>query len=362
MGDLVGNYHDIFNVFKNKRVLVTGDTGFKGSWLSLWLKEIGADVVGYALPPERKNDHFNIIGLDKIIHHINGDIRDEASVNKVFDEFQPEVLFHLAAQPIVRYSYEEPKLTFDTNVGGSVNILEGVRRTKPLKALVYVTSDKCYRNKEWIWGYRENDELGGHDPYSASKAAAEIVFSSYLNSFFKEKEEFGAASVRAGNVIGGGDWAKDRIVPDSIKALMNNKEVVLRNPMATRPWQHVLEPLSGYMLLAARLLVEPVKYSGAWNFGPGEEATRTVEYLAESIIKYWGDGEIKCEININAPHEAGLLKLNCDKANNLLRWSGKWCFDKTVEETVRWYKSFMNDDKILKISREQINLYMGDTI
>lgn len=306
------------SVLKGKRILVTGDTGFKGSWLCLWLHLLGARVFGYALPPEREDDHFNLLDLGKIIEHETGDIRDWESVRKSFNRIQPEILFHLAAQPLVRYSYQEPKLTFDTNVAGSVNILEAARLSRSLKAVIYVTSDKCYRNNEWIWGYRENDALGGHDPYSASKAAAELIFSSYLDSFLKKRIEFGAASVRAGNVIGGGDWASDRIVPDAMRALKSDNPILLRNPDSTRPWQHVLEPLSGYMILAANLLFEPKKFSGAWNFGPRAESIRTVKELAEAVVKYWGSGRVLVDRDMNAPHEAGLLHLNCDKANQLL--------------------------------------------
>jgi CDP-glucose 4,6-dehydratase len=228
MNDLI---KEISKVFSGKKVLVTGHTGFKGSWLSLWLNELGADVSGYALPPKHEDDHFNLLGLNKLIYHFEGDIRDLSSLQHVFDEVQPEFLFHLAAQPLVRYSYQEPKITFDTNIGGSVNILECVRNTPSLKSVIYVTSDKCYQNKEWVWGYRENDELGGRDPYSASKAAAELIFSSYVDSFFKNREGFGIASVRAGNVIGGGDWSLDRIVPDSIKSLKNGQPITIRNPL-----------------------------------------------------------------------------------------------------------------------------------
>ena len=307
------------DIYQEKRVLVTGDTGFKGSWLSLWLHEMGAEVVGYSLPPERDEDHFNMIGLDKIIHHVNGDIRDFISLKKVFVDFQPEILLHLAAQSIVKFSYEEPKLTFDTNVGGSVNVLEAVRLTPSLRSVIYVTSDKCYKNNEWIWGYRENDELGGHDPYSASKAAAEIVFSAYMDSFLNEREGFGAASVRAGNVIGGGDWALDRIVPDCIRALQSGQPVLLRNPNSTRPWQHVLEPLSGYLMLAAKIYSNAEVFSGAWNFGPRGESIRTVQDLAEKIVAFWGKGKIKTDIQHGSSYEARLLHLNCDKAQQLLR-------------------------------------------
>ena len=350
------------NFYKNKRVLVTGDTGFKGSWLSLWLHELGADVIGYALPPERDEDHFNLIGLDKIIHHVDGDIRDFTALKKIFNDFKPEFLFHLAAQALVKFSYEEPKLTFDTNIGGSVNILEAVRSTPSLCSVIYVTSDKCYKNKEWLWGYRENDELGGHDPYSASKAAAEMVFSAYMDSFLSKREGFGAASVRAGNVIGGGDWVLDRIVPDCIKALQSGQPIIVHNPNSTRPWQHVLEPLSGYLLLASEIYRNPVKYSGAWNFGPRGESIHTVKDLAERIIGFWGKGEIQVDSQHDAPREARLLHLNCDKAQQILRWRPCWDFGRAVDETARWYKEVLSGKPALQISRLQIKDYMEGAI
>lgn len=348
----------MLSLFKGKRVLVTGDTGFKGSWLSLWLHELGADIVGYALPPERDNDHFNLLGLDKIIHHVEGDIRELSSLQRVFDGFQPEFLFHLAAQPLVRFSYDEPKLTFDTNVGGSVNILEASRSTPSLRSVIYVTSDKCYRNKEWVWGYRENDELGGRDPYSASKAAAEIVFSAYMDSFFSRREWIGVASVRAGNVIGGGDWAMDRIVPDSIRSLQNRQPIMLRNPSSTRPWQHVMEPLFGYLMLAAKLYNTPKEYLGSWNFGPQIDSIRTVQDLADKIVNCWGEGEVQINIQDDAPHEASLLQLNCDKANQILGWHSRWDFERTVVETVRWYREVTDGKPALLVTKEQIKEYM----
>lgn len=346
------------NIYKGKRVLVIGDTGFKGSWLSLWLHELGADVVGYALPPKQDKDHFKVISLDRLIHHINGDIRDFTLFKGVLDKFQPEFLFHLAAQALVKFSYKEPKLTFDTNVGGSVNILEAIRLTPSVCSTIYVTSDKCYKNKEWIWGYRESDELGGCDPYSASKAAAEIIFSAYINSFFNERERFGAASVRAGNVMGGGDWALDRIVPDCIRSLQLEQPIIVRNPISTRPWQHVLEPLSGYLLLAAKIYNNSKKYSGAWNFGPLGESIRTVQDLAEKIVVFWGTGEVKVAIQHGAPHEARLLHLNCDKSQQLLNWHPRWDFERTVEETVRWYKEVLAGKPALQISKQQIKSHM----
>jgi CDP-glucose 4,6-dehydratase len=358
MDQVVNVAHPFSAAFKGKRVLVTGDTGFKGSWLCLWLHQLGAKVIGYALPPEREDDHFNLLGLAKLIEHVDGDILDNAAFNAVVQRVQPEILFHLAAQPLVRYSYAEPKLTFDTNIGGAVNILEAARLSKSLKALVYVTSDKCYRNNEWVWGYRENDEMGGHDPYSASKAAAELVFSSYQDSFFKAREGFGAATVRAGNVIGGGDWALDRIVPDSIRALRAGEAIHLRNPNSTRPWQHVLEPLSGYLMTAARLLEQPQRFAGAWNFGPDSESIRTVGELAQMIVKEWGDGKVVVAEQINAPHEANLLHLNCDKAHQLMRWRPKWNADRAIGETVSWYRRVHEGESALEISSQQILAYM----
>ncbi len=344
--------------FKGRRVLVTGDTGFKGSWLCLWLHQLGAQVYGYALPPEREDDHFNQLKLDKYIEHITGDIRDLAAVTQAFERSQPEIVFHLAAQPLVRYSYAEPKLTFDTNVAGSVNILEAARECKTLKALVYVTSDKCYRNNEWIWGYRENDELGGHDPYSASKAAAELVFSSYQDSFFHARPNFGAATVRAGNVIGGGDWALDRIVPDAIRALRCGEPIKIRNPNSTRPWQHVLEPLSGYLMTAANLLDKPKRFSGAWNFGPDSESIRTVGDLANMLVAGWGSGKLEIAQQSNAPHEACLLHLNCDKAHQLMHWRPKWNVNRAIAETVGWYREVHEGRDAMAVSSRQIQAYM----
>ena len=345
-----------------KRVLITGDTGFKGTWLSLWLRELGADVVGYALPPEQDHAHFNLLKLNQLIQHVTGDIRDIEAMGAIFREFEPDLVFHLAAQSLVRYSYGEPKQTFDTNVGGSLNVLECVRATPSIKALVYVTSDKCYKNREWLWGYRENDELGGHDPYSASKAAAELVFSSYMDSFFSRRDDFGAASVRAGNVIGGGDWATDRIFPDCIRALLKKEPVYLRNPNATRPWQHVLDPLYGYLLTAVRLLQDPKQYSGAWNFGPEGTSIRTVKQLADKVVLCWGEGvvQVSSDTQQQAPHEAYLLNLCCDKAHSLLNWHPRWGFDLAVSETVSWYKEMADGHPVLELSRRQISEYMGE--
>ncbi|MEL4894912.1 CDP-glucose 4,6-dehydratase [Crocosphaera sp. Alani8] len=348
---------DELSVFSGKKVFLTGDTGFKGSWLGFWLHELGAEVLGYALPPQQPIDHFSAIGLDSIIKHVDGDIRNLEQLLDTVQNFQPEFVFHLAAQPLVRLSYSNPKLTFSTNVDGSVNVLEAVRLTPSVRSLIYATSDKCYKNREWIWGYRENDELGGHDPYSASKAAAELVFSSYYDSFFQFVEQLGVASVRAGNVIGGGDWAENRIIPDCIRSLKTKQPIMLRNPASTRPWQHVLEPVFGYLALAAKLYTTPKSYSGSWNFGPRIDSIQSVQTLATEVIKVWGDGEIISNIDNNAPHEARLLQLNCDKANQLLGWSPCWDFARTIQETVHWYQSVVKGDDALSLTQKQIQAY-----
>lgn len=348
------------NTFRKKKVLVTGHTGFKGSWLSVWLHMLGAEVIGYALPPIQEISHFSLLGLDKIMHNVYGDIRDFDQLNVVFSKYNPDFVFHLAAQPLVRESYRNPKITFDTNIGGTINVLEAVRTHPSVKSLICVTSDKCYKNKEWIWGYRENDDLGGPDPYSASKASAEFVFGAFLDSFFSRRNNLGAATVRAGNVIGGGDWSQERIVPDCIKAISEKREIVLRNPNATRPWQHVLEPLSGYLLLAKKLYENPSTFQGSWNFGPDGREVNTVGDLAQSIVTYWGNGSVRCIIEQDAPHEAGLLQLNCEKARQQLKWKQRWNFERTVKKTVEWYKGSILGKRVFDLTVGQINEYMED--
>lgn len=346
--------------FNRKKILITGDTGFKGSWLALWLKTLGADVYGYALPAENNHSHFKVAGLNSAITHFDGNLLDYELLKRVFDKIQPEIVFHLAAQALVRYSYNEPKLTFDTNVSGSVNILEIVRNSDSVKSLVYVTSDKCYKNKEWIWGYRENDELGGHDPYSASKAAAEIVFASYVDSFFYQNPGIGLGSVRAGNVIGGGDWAEDRIVPDCIRSLMNNSDIVIRNPKSVRPWQHVLEPLYGYLLLAMNLYENPKDFSGSWNFGPEIDSFRTVHEIANKIICVFGKGKLSFTSNDKNKLETNLLHLNCDKAICNLGWKPVWDFETSVKRTAEWYKNYLMGTDPQSLSLKDINQFMED--
>jgi CDP-glucose 4,6-dehydratase len=350
------NLVTVLSKFRGKRVLITGDTGFKGSWLSFWLLQYGADVYGYALPALTKS-HFRSLRLDKSMDHKDGDVRDAEFLRKTFRKVKPEVVFHLAAQPIVRRSYRDPVETFETNVSGAVNLLESVRLSDSVTSLVFVTSDKCYKNIEQVAGYTESDQLGGHDPYSASKAAAELVFSSYNDSFFKQRQGFGAASGRAGNVIGGGDWSEDRIIPDCIRSLTANKPIVLRNPNATRPWQHVLEPLSGYIVLAERLMSEPKSVEGAWNFGPDEAETRTVHDVAQAAVGHWGSGSVEIESNHSHPHEANLLQLDCTKARQQLQWAPRWHFAETVEKTVQWYKQVEDGAKAIDVTTNQLSQY-----
>ncbi len=355
MEGLVGR--DVFAAFAGKRALITGDTGFKGSWLSLWLAELGARVTGLALPAEPANLLARAVADAKLVHHVDGDIRDLDTVCRTLAAAQPDFVFHLAAQALLRRSYAEPQATFATNLLGSVNVLEAVRRTESVRAVVYITSDKCYLNKERYEPYREDDELGGSDPYSASKACAELAFRAYDQSFLGRRRDLGAASARAGNVIGGGDRSPDRIVPDTIAALEAGRPVVLRKPDATRPWQHVLDPLYGYMRLAVALTRDPYRFGGAYNFGPDEAAIRTVDDLARAIVRAWGHGEIVHRPDPAAPHEATLLHLSSAKAQERLGWSARWGFERAAAETARWYRAVHDGTSPLAVSREQISAY-----
>ncbi|MBL9138096.1 MAG: CDP-glucose 4,6-dehydratase [Verrucomicrobiales bacterium] len=329
--------------FQGRRVLVTGHTGFKGSWLCEWLLGLGAQVTGFSQPPETDPALFNQLGLASRMDHVLGDIRGEAAVARVVSETRPDFVFHLAAQPLVRRSYREPIATWQTNVMGTLHVLEALRRLDQPCAAVLITTDKCYENREWVYGYRENDALGGRDPYSSSKAAAEIAIHAWRHSYFPAGDgPVRIASARAGNVIGGGDWSEDRIVPDCIRALRRGQPVKMRNPWATRPWQHVLEPLSGYLWLAACLLhpgwvqQTPETLCGPFNFGPGPDANRSVAELVQEIMKYC-EGSFVDAGDPNAPHEAGRLQLNTDRAHALLRWSPVWRFQQVVLETAKWY-------------------------
>ena len=350
--------------YRGKRVLVTGHTGFKGSWLCLWLLELGASVAGFSLYLPSHPCNFEAINLKKRIAHYKGDIRNVEELKKVFDEFKPQIVFHLAAQSIVRRSYDEPKLTFDTNLGGTVNILECIRTYPFVRAAIIITSDKCYRNVEWEWGYRENDILGGDDPYSASKACAEIACRAYIKSYFNKEDAPKIATTRAGNVIGGGDWAKDRIIPDCVRAWSKGGKAIIRKPEATRPWQHVLEPLSGYLWLGANLINNPDNIAGeAFNFGPDNKVIKSVRELVNLFLKFWGNGSWEHGPLEQEKRESTLLKLCCDKALHRLGWHSILSFDETVRLTAEWYKNYYNKKSdIYKFSCSQIDFYVKKAI
>ncbi len=349
--------------FRGRRVLVTGHTGFKGSWLSQWLLDLGAEVHGLSLAPDTVPALFDVLGLSKrMASHRLTDVRDAAAVQVAVAAIRPEVVFHLAAQPLVRLSYREPAATWATNVQGTVNVLEAVRAVGCVRACVVVTSDKCYENREQVWGYRETDAMGGHDPYSSSKGAAEIAVSSWRRSFFQDPAGTILASGRAGNVIGGGDWSADRIVVDFVKAIVAGEPLRLRNPGATRPWQHVLEPLSGYLLLAASLLpANGARFADGWNFGPVDASVASVKDLADRLVAAWGSGVVETPGNAGQPHEAGLLKLDVSKAGTQLGWKGIWDVQRTVVETVAWYKSqHQGGIDVSAVTRGQIAAYAAD--
>lgn len=336
------------NIYKNKTVLVTGHTGFKGSWLSIWLRELGANVIGYALDPYTEKDNFVLAKLEDKIMDIRGDIRDKEHLERVFEQYKPDFIFHLAAQPLVRLSYDQPVETYEVNVMGTINVMECIRKTPKTKVGIMITTDKCYENKEQIWGYRENEAFGGYDPYSSSKGAAEIAISSWRNSFFNpkdyEKHKKSIASVRAGNVIGGGDWSLDRIIPDCIRALEKGEAINIRNPKAIRPWEHVLEPLSGYLLLGQKMYEEPSKYCEGWNFGPNLDSIVPVWEIGEKIIKYYGSGKLEDKSKKGELHEAKLLALDITKARFNLGWKPRWDIDRAIEKTVEWYKNYSSED------------------
>lgn len=346
------------NIYKGRKVLITGHTGFKGSWLAIWLKELGAEVYGYALAPYSEQDNFVICELKKEMNHKIGDVRDGEELKAYFKEVQPDFAFHLAAQPLVLLSYQDPLNTFNTNLMGTVNFWEAVRDTSSVKAAVNVTTDKCYDNKEWVWGYRENDPMGGKDPYSASKGCSELITNAYLESFFKTEGTCNIASARAGNVIGGGDWAVDRIIPDYFRAYQNNEKLIIRNPHATRPWQHVLEPLSGYLSLGSELYQKGKKFSGGWNFGPEDMTHYSVKNLIDELLKLDSRGGYTIPENIEKPHEAVLLKLDISKAIEFLKWKPVLSFKETVAFTLEGYKEDIQNHTDLYQSRlNQIKNY-----
>jgi CDP-glucose 4,6-dehydratase len=328
--------------WRDKRVFLTGHTGFKGSWMSIWLQEMGAIVKGFSLKPYTSPNLFEVARVAEGMESEIGDIRSLEAVTASMLAFNPDILFHMAAQPLVRLSYVEPVATYATNVMGTLHVLESARKCKNLKSIVCITTDKCYENKEWPWGYRENEPMGGHDPYSSSKGCCELLIASYRNSFFNTKESPALATVRAGNVIGGGDWSSDRLIPDILKAFEKSKPVVVRNPLATRPWQHVLEPLSGYLVLAEKLYNRGETFAGAWNFGPKDEDCQSVEWILNRMINTWGEGATwQLDTNKN-PHEAGYLKLDCSKAAQELKWTPKWNLNFTLNSIVHWHKAWLD--------------------
>lgn len=356
---------DVFdNFYKNKRVLITGHTGFKGSWLSVWLHELGAEVVGVGLDPYSEKDNFVLSGLgNKIKADIRKDIRDSKRMKEIFREYQPEIVFHLAAQPLVRQSYDIPVETYETNLMGTIHVMEAMRNTESVKVGVIITTDKCYENKEQIWGYRENEPMGGYDPYSSSKGAAEIAISSWRRCFFNpadygKKHHVSLASVRAGNVVGGGDWAKDRIVPDCIRALEGGKPIEIRNPNAIRPWQHVLEPLNGYLLLAQKMWDAPTDYCEGWNFGPRAESISTVWEVATRLVENYGKGQLQDRSDPNALHEANFLMLDISKAKFKLGWEPRMNIDQCMNMVVDWYKHYQRLD-VYELCVEQISRYLS---
>jgi CDP-glucose 4,6-dehydratase len=344
--------------WQGKRVLLTGHTGFKGSWLSLWLHSLGARVTGFSLDPPTSPSLFDLACVGELLEDIRGDVRDAGLVAKTVQRANPEVVIHMAAQPIVRESYRDPVGTYATNVMGTVHVLDGVRQTPGVRSVVIVTTDKCYENREWVWGYRENEAMGGYDPYSSSKGCAELVASAYRQSFFNPKDHskhgVGVASARAGNVIGGGDWASDRLIPDCVRALLNREPVRIRNPHAIRPWQHVLEPLSGYLLLAQNLYNEGARFSEPWNFGPDDCDARPVLWIVKRLCEKWGGGA-SFEIDAGAhPHEATYLKLDCSKARASLGWNAKWALPDALERIVEWTKAFQESADVRSVCLRQI--------
>ena len=353
---------NLLKLYKGKKVLVTGHTGFKGSWLSSWLNELGAEVTGVSLDPQTTKDNFVLSGLQNSIpNDIRGDIRNKNKVDAVFKNVKPDFVFHLAAQPLVLESFKNPVDTHETNIMGTINILDAIRRSDHNITSIFITSDKCYDNREWVWGYRESDPMGGYDPYSASKGACELIIASYTNSYFLPEEfdshQKAIASVRAGNVIGGGDWAENRIVPDFIRAIETGQEIQVRSPLAKRPWQHVLEPLGGYLMLGARLMEDPVHYSGAWNFGPNHGNIVTVKELVEKLIKFYGKGRWRDVSSRKKEHESNLLALDISKSAHILKWHPMLNLNETIQLTVDWYKNYSSEN-VYTLGLNQIRQYM----
>ncbi len=352
---------EFLNIYKGKKVLITGHTGFKGSWLTVWLNMLGANVIGYALDPLYDDGVFVSSKIGEKIIDYRADVRDFKKLLEVLDKEKPEIIFHLGAQALVLESYQSPLETFEINTMGTANLLEAIRLTESVKTAIFITTDKVYENKEWIWPYREDERLGGYDPYSASKGASELIISSYRNSFFNPEDYLNhgksIASVRAGNVIGGGDWSENRIVPDCIKAIENKEIIKVRSPLSVRPWQHVLEPLGGYLFLGAKMMEQPLKFAEAWNFGPEAENIINVGELVNRLVKNYGTGESKDISNSKNLHEAQLLALDISKVKQILGWHPVLNIEETIRFTVDWYKRYKKED-VNAICQEQIVDYM----
>lgn len=351
------------NIYHKRKVLITGHTGFKGSWLCLLLHRLGADVYGYALDPPTQPSLYKEARIDELVNSTIEDIRDYDHLLVTLQNIRPEIVIHMAAQPLVRESYKNPRETYEVNVMGTVNLLDAIRQTPSVKAVVNVTTDKCYENREWYWGYRENEPMGGYDPYSNSKGCSELVTSSFRNSFFNtksyEKHGVAIASARAGNVIGGGDWAEDRLIPDFIRAITSGKKLEIRSPYAIRPWQHVLEPLTGYLMLAEKLFTEGTKFAQGWNFGPNDQDAKNVGWITERLCNLWGEGATY-EIDTNPqPHEANYLKLDCAKAKAELDWYPRWNLETTLQSIVAWNKSFIKGEDMREACYKQIDQYFN---
>ena len=348
--------------WRGKRVFLTGHTGFKGAWLALWLQRLGAEVTGYALAPPTQPSLFELAHVARDMRSVIGDIRDTEKLSAALREAKPEIILHLAAQPIVRQSYADPVETYSTNVMGLISLYEAMRSIGGIRACVNVTSDKCYENREWSYAYRENDAMGGHDPYSSSKGCAELVTGAYRRSFFQELS-LPLASARAGNVIGGGDWASDRLIPDILRAISAGRPVLIRNPSALRPWQHVLEPLSGYLELAERLSSEDgARFAEGWNFGPSPEDTRPVQWIVEKMIHHWGAGASWQRDAISGPHEAHALLLDCSKSCRELNWRPLWSIDVAIERIVIWHKAYLAGGDMRDVTISQINDYSNTAV
>jgi CDP-glucose 4,6-dehydratase len=355
----------LFSAFyKGKKVFITGHTGFKGSWLCLWLHSLGAKIIGYALKPPTNPSLFELCRIDQLVQSTIADIKDGVNLTNSMLAAKPEIVIHMAAQPLVRDSYKIPVETYATNVMGTVNLFEATRHCKTVKAVINVTTDKCYENKEWIWGYRENEPLGGYDPYSNSKACSELVTSAYRNSYFNPKDHathgVGVASARAGNVIGGGDWASDRLVPDCIRAILKTEKVIIRNPEAIRPWQHVLEPLAGYLMLAQKLYEDGPRYSGAWNFGPDDSDAKPVEWLVKELCAKWGNNASYALDTRKHPHESHYLKLDCSKAREVLGWRPLWDIEKALDSIIEWTKAYAGRKDVTATCMGQIAAYSSE--